>query len=336
MDWTEGYSARCYLSILDKKTMRDIRRIELKGGTIKRTMSDLRESADLNCGQQYDSDKEEYVRVWLDTKQDGVSSHIPLFTGIATSPNRDYEGLYRTSDVACYSILKIAQDILLEPGWYVPVDMDGAKMVKKLLSVTGVDIRGADEGSKLLSQAIIAEYNESNLSMAEKILDAINWRMKIDGYGTITLEPYSDTPVAMFGSTSNDILETNVTIEYDWFNCPNVFRAVMDDTYAIARDDNPDSPLSTVSRGREIWAEETSCNLNQNETLEDYAERKLEELQQVATSVSYDRRFMPDIYPSDVVALNYPAQGVVGNFLITEQSISLGHNAKTSEEVIKV
>lgn len=335
MDWTEGYSARYYLSILDKKTMRDIRRVELKSGTIKRTMSDLRESADLNCGQDYNSSKEEYIRVWLDTKQNGVSSHTPLFTGIATSPEKEYEGIYSTSDIACYSILKIAQDILLEPGWYVPVDMDGAKMVKKLLSVTGAPIFVADD-SPVLSQAIIAEYNENNLSMAEKILDAINWRLKIDGYGNIRIEPYSTESIGLFGATSNDILETRISIQYDWFNCPNVFRAVMDDEYSVARDDDPDSPLSTVSRGREIWLEESSCNLNQNETLEDYARRRLKELQQVSTAISYDRRFIPDIYPSDVITLNYPKQGAVGNFLITEQSISLGHSAKTAEEVIRV
>lgn len=335
MDWTEGYSARYYLSILDRNTMRDIRRIELKSGTIRRTMSDLRESADLNCGQEYDSDREEYVRVWLDTKQNGVSSHTPLFTGIATSPDSDYEGVLRSSVTACYSILKVAQDILLEPGWYVPVDMDGAKMVKKLLSVTGVPISVAD-GSPILSQAIIAESNENNLSMAEKILAAINWRLKIDGYGSISIEPYSSEPVEVFGSTFNDIVETHISIQYDWFNCPNVFRAIMDDTYATARDDDPDSPLSTVSRGREIWAEETDCNLNQNETLEDYAQRRLQDLQHVSTSVKYDRRFIPDIYPSDVITLNYPAQGVAGNFLITDQSISLGYNARTSEGVIKV
>jgi hypothetical protein len=213
--------------------------------------------------------------------------------------------------------------------------MDGAKVIKKLLSVTGVPISVA-EGSPILSQAIIAESNENNLSMAEKILNTINWRLKLDGYGSIRIEPYSSEPVEVFGTTLNDIVETHISVQYDWFNCPNVFRAIMDDTYAVARDDNPYSPLSTVSRGREIWLDETDCNLNQNETLEDYAQRRLGELQQVSTSVKYDRRFMPDIYPSDVITLNYPVQGVTGNFLITDQSISLGYNARTSEEVIMV
>lgn len=335
MDWTEGYSARYYVSILDKSTMRDIKRIELTGGTIKRTLSDLRESADLDCGSYYSSDQEEYVRVWLDTKQHGASSHTPLFTGIATSPDKNYDGYHISHNVVCYSILKIAQDVLLPKGWYAPVDADGAKMVKKLLSVIGVDV-DISGVSPLLSQAIIAEYNENNLSMADKILTAINWRMRIDGYGNITLEPYSKDPVASFGITLNDIIENGISISYDWFNCPNVFRASMDDSYAIARDDDPESKFSTVSRGREIWAEESSCDLNQNETLSEYAFRRLKELQQVATSVSYDRRFIPDVYPSDVITLNYPAQGVTGNYIVTEQSITLGFNAKTSEEVIKV
>ena len=59
MDWSKGYSARYYLSVLDKATMRDVDRIELIGGTIKRSLTDIRESADVDC-RNYDSKSEQY------------------------------------------------------------------------------------------------------------------------------------------------------------------------------------------------------------------------------------------------------------------------------------
>lgn len=346
MDWDKGYSARYYISILDKDTLRDIDRIELTGGSIKRTSTDLRESADLDC-VDYNTNQEQYIRVWLDAKQDGGSSHTPLFTGIATSPGRDINGRYVTNSLECYSLLKIAQDILLPRGWYAPAEMSGESLLRMLLEPVKAKLDIA-ENAPSLSQAIIAEDGENNLSMIDKILSAINWRMKLDGYGNIIIGPEAymidqrDDSIVVrslsgrFGALDNDILEPSLTITYDWFGCPNVFRAVMDDSAAVARDEDEKSVYSIKNRGREIWAEETDCQLNDNETLAEYAFRRLKELQRVSTNISYDRRYMPDIYPSDIVELNYPAQNIQGNYYITSQSITLGYNAKTSEEVIEI
>lgn len=334
MDWTQGYSAKYYLSILDKDTLRDIDRVEITDGTIKRSLTDLRESADINCSK-YNSDKEEYIRVWLDTRQDGESSHTPLFTGLATSPTNKYSGRKLKNSVQCYSLLKIAQDVMLPRGWYAPVDANGGKLVKDLLSIVGAPIK-MGENSPTLSQAIIAESGENHLSMADRILDAMNWGLKLDGLGAIYLQPISKNPLISIDSNENDIIETEIDIAYDWYSAPNVVRVVLDNDCAIARDDNPNSPLSTVRRGREVWVEDTSVQLNTNETLAEYAYMVLKEYQNVATTISYSRRFYPEISPGDVIRINYPTQKIQGNFLITDQSISLGYNATTSEEVHKL
>ena len=123
--------------------------------------------------------------------------------------------------------------------------------------------------------------------------------------------------------------------EYDWYACPNVFRAVVDEVSAVARDDSPDSPLSTVSRGREIWMEDTSCDLAEGESIADYSVRRLKEEQRVVTSISYDRRYNPDIRPSDLVNMNYPEQKIVGTYRVESHSVELTHGARTSEEAVK-
>ena len=175
MNWALGYKAVYYLSVLDRKTMRDIDRIELTGGTIKRSLSDLRESADLNCNN-YNNKTEQYIRVWLDTRQEGRSGHTPLFTGVATSPTNKYKGRLKTNALQCYSMLKVAEDVMLPRGWYAPVDANGGKLIKSLLSVIGVKITVADD-APTLSQAILAEQQENHLSMTDKILSSINWQM---------------------------------------------------------------------------------------------------------------------------------------------------------------
>ena len=334
MDWRRGFSSKYYISILDRDTWRDLRQIEITGGTIKKEDTDLRESADVDC-VNYEYTSEQIIRVWLDARQNGDSIHTPLFTGIATSPERDIEGHRTTSTLECYSILKFARDMLLPRGWYAPIGISGGELVRDLLNVIPIDISIA-ENSPGLKSAIVSEDNENRLSMADKILDAINWRMKIDGYGNIRIEPYNNEPVATFDALSNDVIEPSLNIKYDWYEVPNVYRAVLDDSYALARDDNPDSPFSTVSRGREIWLEDSSVYLQEKETLAEYAERMLKESQQVAISISYKRRFNPDVYVSDVVRLGYNAQKISGLYLVKSQGIDLGYNAKTSEEVIKI
>ena len=289
MDWSKGFSAKYYMTVVDKSSWRDFGRIELTGGKIKRTMNDLRESADLNC-VDYSSDIEQLIRVWLDAKQDGESSHIPLFTGLASSPGRSINGRYESNALQGYSVLKIAQDILLPRGWYAPTGIGGGNLIKKLLSPIGAPIH-LSENSPALKSAIISESNENNLSMTDKILDAIDWRLRLDGRGEIYIEPINKDPIVRFSSIDNDILELSVDVTYDWYNCPNVYRAVMGDTSAIARDDDPNSLLSTVNRGREIWYEDSNCYLNENETLADYTKRKLKDAQYVAYKLSYARRF---------------------------------------------
>lgn len=339
MDWDKGFSAKYYISVVDRATLRDLRRIEITGGTIKRQDSELRESADIDC-VNYSETGEQLIRVWLDAKQNDNSSHTPLFTGLATSPGKKINGQLVSNTLECYSILKIAQDMLLPRGWYAPKGISGGELIKDLLSVIPSTITIA-ENSPGLNSAIIAESGENRLSMADKILSAmttnnLNWRLVVDGFGNIDVMPYTREPVMTFDAIQNDVLEPSLSIDYDWYSCPNVYRAVLDDSYAIARDDLESSPLSTVNRGREVWLEDSSAYLKENETLAEYAERMLTLAQQAATTVSYDRRFTPDVRVSDVVRLNYPAQGITGNYLVKSQNITLGYNARTSEEVVKI
>ena len=335
MDWSRGYSSMYYATIVDRRTWMDTTRFEITGGSIQKTDDDLLESADIDC-VEYSQEGEQWIRVWLDTRQEGGSySHTPLFTGLAISPSRQINGVLETNSVQCYSVLKPAQDVLLPRGWYAPIDINIGVLIKRLLSVTGAPI-DVFPGETRLDSAIIAEEGESNLSMAWKLAIAAGWLIKIRGDGSITIGPQDNTTKTFIGSTSNDIIETSVSITYDWYSCPNVLRVVSNGMSAIARDDNPDSELSTIRRGREIWAEETDCDLAAGQSLADYAKHRLEELQASIMTISYDRRFNPDINIGDIVYIDYPTQRIVGRFLITSQNITLGYSAKVSEEAVRV
>jgi len=331
MKWSSGFSARYYAYVVDPASWRETDRLDITGGNISRSDEGLRDSADIEC-KAYAQGTERYIRIYLDAEQNGASSHVPLFTGLATSPSRDIDGYYETNNVECYSVLKAADDVLLERGYYVPAGASGAAVIKELLSCVPAPVMISGT-APALQTSIIAGDGETRLSMADKVLTAIAWRMRIGGDGTIELCPKSKEEVAQFDPISQDVLEPTITVDYDWYSCPNVLRAVKDDLSAVARDDSPDSPLSTVSRGREVWAEDTSCELNTGESISEYAARHLKELQRVQLSAEYDRRFHPDVMVGDLVRLHYPAQGLEGLFRVKSQKIELGFGAKTSEEI---
>lgn len=330
MDWSKGYIAEYYISIVDPASWRDDGRIEIKSGSASRTDEGLRQSADISVSS-FDRDKERWVRVWMNVYQGGSSEHVALFTGIASVPSESIGTSTKNVPLECYSVLKPAEDVLLERGWYAPAGMAGGDLIKSLLKVTPAPVEVA-AGSPLLVDYIVAEDNENHLTMTDKILKAMGWRLWITGDGRIHVGPQPTKPAAVFGDEF-DIVQGPVDVNGDWYKCPNVFRAVSGDMAATARDDSEDSPLSTVNREREVWMEETDCDLNDNESLEEYAARRLKEEQQVIRSISYKRGFSPDVVPTDMIRLHYPEYGITGMFCVKTHDIEFNDTTTVSEEV---
>lgn len=332
MNWSDGYTATYYLEILDAESWRGIQRLELIGGNISRTSDGLRGSADLDCRAIVG---EKYIRIWMDTMQGDSGEHVPLFTGLTSQPDTEWNGLIPSRGLVCYSVLKAADDVLLRHGYYAPAEIDAGTIIRNLLKTTPAPlvIKGTPP---ILEHSIVAEDDESCLTMTEKILTAIGWELRILGDGTIVLQEPSTSVVARFTALDNDVIEPRVKIKRDWYACPNVMQVIDDDLTAIVRDDNLNSFLSIPNRGREVWMTESSANRGENESIGQYAWRRLKEEQSVAYTVDYDRRYDPAVMVGDVVNINYPDIGVIGNFRVQSQKINIGYNATTSEEVYAV
>ena len=335
MDWAKGFEATYYMTLVDRDTWKDTERIEITGGSVSRSDSNLIESADIDC-VSYERG-EQWVRLWLGARQDGAdASHIALFTGLATSPAVSINGMARQNSLECYSVLKPADDVPLPRGYFVASGSDVTLLIKsELLGDTPAPVV-IDGEAPLLAKTIFAENGESKLSLAVKLLTAINWRFRIDGDGTIHICPKDNTIVASFDALDNDVVEPQINVEQDWYRCPNVFQAIIDGVAYTARDDNPNSVLSTVSRCREIWITEENPTLNSGETATQYVNRRLREEQTAIMKASYNRRFYPSITIGDCISLNFPAQKVVGVFRITSNNFSLNYGATVSEDANKI
>lgn len=333
MDWSKGYASTYILTKVDPTTWRDVEQLRMVSGSIDRDYSSfLMESAVVDMTETL-GEGEHWVRINLKAVQNGSEEYIPLFTGLAAIPTRNLDGSRVSYSVECHSVLKPSSDILLERGWYAQKGFDAAYIVKQLLSVNPCPISIIGDSPEL-KKRIVAEEGETNLSMAHKILDAIDWRLRITGDGHVDILPEADDAVKSFNPLDYDIIETtSIKDTFDWYSCPNVLRVIADGLSTVAKDENPNSKLSTVSRGREIWAEEKAGKLKIDETLAQYAIRRLKRLQETARTISYKRRFDPYICVGDIVKLDYTEHDLEGAFVSMSQSIQLGYSPRVSESV---
>ena len=329
MNYAAGYKATYYAEILDPLSWTEQDRLEIKSGSVKRNNKDLRQTAELDV-TDFDQAKEVWIRIYMDARQNENVTHNALFTGIVSAPETKIEGAAVTRPLQCYSVLKPCEDITLERGWYAGAGENGAAVLRRLLAVSPAPIV-IEDNAPALSDYIVAEDDETNLSMIDKVLDAMDWRLDIDGDGTIEIGSKPIQPAAVFSATGVDVIESSLSIKRDWFSCPNVFRATSGDLIAVARDDDPNSPLSTVGRGREIVKAENNVTLSSDEGIAEYAARRLKEEQKVAESADYARRFTPDLNIGDVVRMAYDE--IEGDYTIDEQSIELTYGGRTSEKV---
>lgn len=331
VDFSKGLSASYYASKVDPETWADAEEIPIISGRItKSASSDLVVSADISVNEEVGP--EEWVRIYMIAEQSGMKERVPLFTGIVSSPSRDIKGATETRKLDCYSVLKVAADILLPLGWFAPARTKGGDLIKILLSDLPCPVE-LDEGSPNIISSFVAGDNDSKLSVAQDIAEAINWQIKVNGDGSVRICPKPLTIAGTFDNIENDIIETSVTDKRDIFSVPNVLRVTLSGSAATARDDDPESAYSTVNRGREVWKQE-AAKLAAGESLGEYASRRLKELQNPSRKLSYTRRFQPDIDVNDLVSIVYPKQDIGDVFRIQTQTIEMSHGARVKEESI--
>lgn len=338
MDWSKGFSAQYDLMQVDPVSFLDMGPLRFTAGTIDNSNSGLMQSADLTMTED---PGECWVRVYLKARQSDSGARVALFTGLTSAPERALDGRRNTFNVECYSVLKPIDDILVPRGYYAPAGADAAALVAELFSVGPAPVEVEPDGPGLI-ETIVAEEDMSRLDVAWLILDAVGWRLRIDGNGTIRICAYSSESSVTFDAREHDALELQLTDEQDWFSVPNCIRVVSGNNYVEYKDDDPDSRVSTVSRKAtrggtgEIWMNDNASSIGSNESLAEYAMRILKENQASARKVSYSRRYFPDLLVSDLVSLRLGGVGIDGTFRITSQRIELGYGCRTSEEVVAV
>lgn len=301
---------------------------------------------------------ESYIRCYLKTIQEGVTEKFPLGTVLSQTPSSTFNGKVMDVSMDCYTPLIELKEKQPPLGYTVRKGtriMDAAYNiiskncripVNKVEPIVGKDQNGEEiDLSPTLQYDFVAETNDTYLSFVIALIANANYELGLGERGNILFLPKqkleSLQPVWTYDDNNSSILYSEITVNHDLYGIPNVVEIIYsygtDYKQAIAINDDPNSPTSTVSRGRQIIRRITDPSLRgyvTPEQLNDYAERVLKELSTLEYTVKYKHAYCP-VRLGDCVRLNYTRAGIKDiKAKVISQTISAESGCPVSETAV--
>lgn len=265
--------------------------------------ADIGRSASLTISEIKDINYiDERIKSYMELSAPRGWLKYPLGVFLISSPNRDNNGYRTTREVECYDQSVVLQEDKFTTRYYVASGTAYTDEVETILNSAGIVNTAIISSDKETSSAIEFEIGTSKLEAVNSLLSAINYnRLWFDADGNACAEPY----VLPTERTVEDTYETNkesiilpgITESLDVFNCPNIIVRYVEnpDTGELKStyiNDNPESILSTVSRGRNIVDIESVTDIADQTTLDAYVQRVAAE-KSVYGTLTFDTAIMP-------------------------------------------
>lgn len=256
-----------------------------------------------------------YVRIYLICVQDRATYKIPLATCLVQTPTKKYNGKYVSQSLDAYSPLTELKENYPPIGYSV---MKNTRLMPLVSSLCEEHMRApvvANDNSKILETDFTAEPDETWLSFINSLLGQAEFSFELDPTGEVLFAPIQDMAslqtVWTYDDDNSSILYDEIEIERDLYGIPNTIEIIFskDSYYLYTKviNEDPNSPVSTVNRGRTITYRETNPDVfgipNQQQ-LDDYAIQKLRNLSSLEYKITYSHAYCP-VRVGDCVLLNY-------------------------------
>lgn len=263
---------------------------------------------------------ENYIRTYLVTIQNGITEKTPLGTVLVQTPNTSFDGKVSSVSMDAYTPLIELKENKPPLGYFLLKEeniMDCAYRLTRDHARAPVT-RTSNE--KNLYSDFVAQTDDTWLSFLTDLLANAKYSFSLDEMGRIEYMPKQDIaslqPVVEFNDSNSSILYPEITLNRDLYGVPNVVEVLYSKNneayYARVVNDDPNSPTSTVARGREIVYRVSDPDMIGNPTnnqIQEYAEQLLKEQSSVECTVSYSHGYYP-VRVGDCVRLNYAKAGI--------------------------
>lgn len=343
-DWLSSMAQTFEYYVVDPGTWKDVKRLD---NVISCSIS--RDSGAETLGSATidvtNSIGECYIRVYLVTVQNGVREKHPLGTYLVQTPKSSFDGKIRSVSMEAYTPLLELKESPPPLGYSVA---KGENIMSIAYKLTDEQTRAPvvePRCEETLYNDFVSNPSDTWITFLRDLIANAKYEFMLDEMGRVLFSPKQDTaslqPVWTFDDGNSSILQSNIDMEHDLYGIPNVVEVIYskgsDYYYARVVNDDPNSPLSTVNRGREIIRRVTDPEFigdplkNQ---IQEYAEDLLRELSSVEYTISYTHAYCP-VRVGDCVRINYKRSGLTGiKAKVISQSIKCEPGCPVTEKAV--
>lgn len=343
-DWLSSMTQTFEYYEVDPGTWKDMRLISnVKSCSISRDFdADTLGSATIDIDETFG---EAYIRVYLITVQNGVRERHPLGTFLVQTPSSSFDGKVSSSSMDAYTPLIELKENQPPLGYYIAKNeniMDTAvRLTEEHLRAPVVGAQAADT----LYSDFIANTDDTWMTFISDLMANAKFYYDLDEMGRILFAPKQDTaslqPVWTYNDDNSSILYPDIDIDHDLYGIPNVIEVIYSDEndyyYARVVNDDENSPISTINRGREITQRISNPEFSGEPTqnmIDEYAQQQLRDLSTLEYTVSYTHGYN-GVRIGDCVRLNYKRAGITDvKARVISQSIKCESGCQVSETAV--
>lgn len=320
-NWSASMDQTFEYYVVDPGTWKDVRRLDnVKACTISRDLeTGTLGSATIDITE---SIGECYIRVYLVLNQNGLKERHPLGTFLVQTPSFGFDGKIKTISMDAYTPLLELSENQPPIGYFLS---KGDNIMDRVYGLTREYARAPIVRTTCpttLFYDFVADPSDTWLSFLTDLMSNAKYEFGLDEIGRILFTPKQDTaslqPVWTFDDGNASILYPDLNMDHDLYGIPNAVEVIYsngkDYYYSKVVNDDPNSQISTVARGREIIYRVTDPDLVGDPTenqIDEYANQLLRNLSSLEYTVTYTHGYCP-VRIGDCVRLEYSKAGLTG------------------------
>lgn len=265
-----------------------------------------------------------YIRFWIEGRWVEWPQGVFL---LSTPPRVANAAGSVIRDVQAYDQLVVLIDDKIQDRYTIPTGTNYIGAVRALLNSATIRKQNLTPTTKTLPTDREWPPGTKKLTIINDLLGAVNYRsLFFDENGVALATPYVspvDRPSEyLYKDDGKSVILPGVSENLDLFGVANKFVLAVSETdrpplVATYTNDNPDSPTSTVSRGRTI-VDFREVEAADQETMDAMVQRVAFEASQVYEEVEFPTGLMPHHGDLDVYTLEYSKLGLSAKY--TEMS----------------
>ena len=290
-----------------------------------------------------------YMRTYLITVQNGIKEKHALGTHLIQTPSVSFNGKVPDYSVDSYTPLLELKESMPLIGYTVPKDSNIMAIAYELVRehVRAPVIPAVCD--KTIPYDFVASPEDTWLSFISDLIANAKYTLALDELGRILFSPKQEiaslAPVWTYDDSNSSILYPEISLDNDLYGIPNVVEVIYSNSstakttslYSRVVNDDENSPVSTVNRGREIVYRDTNPSISgipTQDMLNEYAASLLKGLSTLECTISYSHGYCP-VRLGDCVRFNYKKIGLTDvKAKVISQDIECKPGCPVSEKAV--